>query len=348
MTERLRVSAIAPDPTAIARAAATIRAGHLVAFPTETVYGLGAHALDRAAVRRIFEAKGRPSTDPLIVHVLDADAARRLMRRCPDGFEALARQFWPGPLTLIVPRTSSVPDEVTAGLDTVALRAPSHPVARAILREAGVPIAAPSANLFSRPSPTTAEHVLQDLDGRIDIVVDGGATTVGVESTVLDLTESPAVILRPGAIGLEAIRTVLPDVCVRQVVASGETAVVSPGVLVRHYSPRTPLVLFDARREDALAALATACARAATEERSAVLLVFDGDADALRVPGTPIVSLGNEHNAAHVAARLYGALRDCDRLGRDVILCRAPAPDASHPLWTAIADRLRRAAATEG
>ena len=205
VTEVIRVDPASPDEDSIARAAAYIRNGRLVAFPTETVYGLGAHALDRDAVRRIFAAKGRPSTDPLIVHVPSFDALAPLTRNLPPLAAVLARRFWPGPLTMVLPKSALVPDEVTAGLDTVAVRVPAHPVARALILAAGVPVAAPSANLFSRPSPTSAAHVLDNLDGRIDAIIDGGTTTLGVESTVIDLSGPMPTVLRPGAITLAAL-----------------------------------------------------------------------------------------------------------------------------------------------
>src|SRR5688572_27209076 len=212
VTEVLPLDPRHPAPEGIARAAAVLRRGGLVAFPTETVYGLGAHALDAAAVRRIFEAKGRPAEDPLIVHVHDIDALSALTDDRPDTVEALASRFWPGPLTMVLRRSRVVPPEVTAGLGTVAVRIPAHPIAFALISTAAIPVAAPSANLFSRPSPTRAGHVFEDLDGRIDLVIDGGSTTVGVESTVIDLTAPIPTILRPGAVTVEMIREVLPGV----------------------------------------------------------------------------------------------------------------------------------------
>src|SRR5689334_3766286 len=205
MTQVIRVDPEVPDPAALAIAAACLRRGGLVAFPTETVYGLGVHALDRAAVRRLFEAKGRPANDPLIVHVDHIDRMQPLVNDIPAAARALAARFWPGPLTIVLRRSERVPDEVTAGLATVAIRVPAHPVARALLIAAGVPIAAPSANRFSRPSPTRAAHVMDDLAGRIDLVVDGGATQVGVESTVLDLSGDLPTVLRPGAVSIDML-----------------------------------------------------------------------------------------------------------------------------------------------
>src|SRR5262245_44273790 len=266
ITEVIRVDAESPEPAAIEAAGKRLRDGELVAFPTETVYGLGVHALDRAAVRRLFEAKGRPANDPLIVHVDALERMRPLVTHVPGVARQLAARFWPGPLTLVVPRSANVPDEVTAGLGTVAIRVPAHPVARALLTAAGVPVAAPSANLFSRPSPTRASHVLEDLSGRIDLVVDGGATQVGVESTVLDLSGAVPTILRPGAVSLDMLRAILPRVEQRSGHAPAGGALPSPGLLERHYSPRAPLTVYDG--SDAVARLIRdACASIAEGHR---------------------------------------------------------------------------------
>jgi L-threonylcarbamoyladenylate synthase len=205
----LHVSPGTPEDAPLQQAADLLRAGRLVAFPTETVYGLGAHALDEEAVRKVFEAKGRPPANPLIVHVAGVAEARLLAAAWPAAADRLAERFWPGPLTLIVPRMSHIPDMVTAGLGTVALRSPAHPVARALLAAAGIPVAAPSANRFTRISPTTAAHVAKDLGERIDLILDGGPTGVGIESTVLDLSGEVPVLLRPGAVSRQAIEAVI-------------------------------------------------------------------------------------------------------------------------------------------
>jgi L-threonylcarbamoyladenylate synthase len=236
------------DPDSIQRAASCLREGGLVAFPTETVYGLGAHALDVTAVRRLFAAKGRPATDPLIVHVSSLEQASTLTTAITADARTLAKQFWPGPLTMILTRHETVPREVTAGLGTVAIRVPAHPVARALLDATGVPVAAPSANLFSRPSPTTAAHVLHDLDGRIDIIIDGGPATVGVESTVIDLTSIPPRILRPGGVPVERLRALLPLLETDPLPHAADEAARSPGLLSQHYSPRTPMTLYSGPR----------------------------------------------------------------------------------------------------
>ncbi len=212
MSRRITVDPAEPDPVAIAEAAVLLRAGGLVAFPTETVYGLGAHALDPAAVRRIYKAKGRPAFNPLIVHVATAAEARELVLDWPARAQRLSTRFWPGPLTLVLPKVEAIPDEVTAGLPSVAVRVPSHPVALALLREARIPVAAPSANRSTEVSPTTADHVLRGLEGRVDLVLDGGATNVGIESTVVDLTGTTPRLLRPGMITLAQLEEVIGTV----------------------------------------------------------------------------------------------------------------------------------------
>jgi L-threonylcarbamoyladenylate synthase len=213
--------------------------GKLVAFPTETVYGLGANALDAQAVERIFTAKGRPFQDPLIVHIVRSKCWRGCAQPAPVALR-LAEHFWPGPLTLILPRHASIPAGVSAGMDTVAVRMPNHPIATALIKQAGIPVAAPSANRFGRTSPTSAAHVLADLEGRIDLILDGGSPPVGVESTVLDVIQSPPVILRPGGVSSEALAAVLGEVRLRsdQPVKDETEAMPSPGMLSRHYAPR--------------------------------------------------------------------------------------------------------------
>jgi L-threonylcarbamoyladenylate synthase len=331
-----------PDPAHMALAGGYLRNGHLVAFPTETVYGLGAHALNRTSVRRLFDVKGRPAHDPVIVHVSSLAQVVPLVQTLPEIAHVLAARFWPGPLTLVLPRSPQVPDEVTAGLETVGVRIPSHPVALALLTAAGVPVAAPSANLFSRPSPTTATHVLQDLDGRIDLVLDAGPTQVGVESTVLDLSRHPPVVLRPGAVTLDALRAVVP-----QIEETGgwrpvdAVARPSPGLLEKHYSPRAPLTLYEGHPVRVIERLMHDARVEASRGRSVGVLA--ADEDNVEDPALQVVRMGPERDPAAIARRLYSALREIDAAGVDVILVRGfPAHDG---LGIAVADRLRRAAA---
>ncbi len=238
-TEVISVSINSPEADRIARAAEVLRNGKLVAFPTETVYGLGANALDAEAVARIFVAKGRPTKNPLIVHVPDMNSARALVMEWPENAAKLAAKFWPGPLTLVLPKRDIVPDIVTAGGTTVALRVPAHPIALALLKEAGVPVAAPSANRSMRLSPTTAEHVAGGLAGRIDLILDGGPTTGGIESTVLSLVGETPTLLRPGLISpaeIEAVIGPILRISDRAVDNAGEEKpLLSPGMLSRHF-----------------------------------------------------------------------------------------------------------------
>ena len=329
-TEVVTVSAARPDAGAIARAAGVLRAGGLVAFPTETVYGLGANALDTAAVARLFAAKGRPSNNPLIVHAAAADEARRVTAAWPEAAARLAERFWPGPLTLVLPKRPEVPDAVTAGGPTVAVRVPAHPVALALLHAAMVPVAAPSANRSGTLSPTTAEHVLRGLDGRIDLVLDAGPVPGGIESTVLDLTSLPPRLLRPGLLSPRDIEVLVGPVT-RSAPQPGtsDAPMPSPGLLARHYAPRTPLEL----AEDDGRARVEELARAG--RRVGWLTFTYSEMSKVTIAVLP-------RDPAGYAARLYAALHDLDRAGLDRIVVALP-PDTDE--WLAVRDRLRRAAA---
>jgi L-threonylcarbamoyladenylate synthase len=363
VTDVIRVAAEDPDPAAIARAAECLRRGGLVAFPTETVYGLGVDALNRTAVQRLFAAKQRPPSDPLIVHINSIESISLLAAHVPDSALALGQRFWPGPLTLVLPRSPRVPDEVTAGLPSVAIRVPMHPVARALINAAAVPVAAPSANLFSRPSATQAAHVLEDLDGRIDLIVDGGATTIGVESTVLDLTTNTPTVLRPGAVTIEMLREVIPRVETltgydprheaRQSalrdgggIRDSGAAMRSPGMLEKHYSPRAELTLFEGVPDTVLPGLVAAASAALAAGKSVGVIAAEEDRDALSsLPSHSrlfLRTMGSQAAPDVVAAKLYATLRELDAAGADTILVRS-FPD--HGLWAAVQDRLRRAAA---
>jgi L-threonylcarbamoyladenylate synthase len=342
VTEVLRVDPANPDLKLIVRAAECLRGGGLVAFPTETVYGLGAHALDRTAVMRAFAAKERPANDPLIVHVAGIDDMVPLVAEVPSNARELAARFWPGPLTMVLRKSTRVPDEVTAGLDTVAIRVPSHPVAHALLQSASVPVAAPSANRFSRPSPTRAAHVLADLDGRIDMILDGGPTTVGLESTVVDLAHGRPTILRPGAVDIVALRTVTPQVSEHSTVQKPSEGMPSPGMLPKHYAPATRLKVFEGNRAEALEEMSSAAEHYTDRGASVVVLAFTEDVPRFGNVRVHLIDIGSENDPAAVAARLYAALREGDELGADVMLIRNIT--TQHRLTAAIHDRLRRAA----
>jgi L-threonylcarbamoyladenylate synthase len=301
------------------RAAAILRKGGLVALPTETVYGLGANALDPAAVARIYEAKGRPASSPLIVHVAAIEMARGLAREWPVEANVLAGRYWPGPLTVVVAKRPIVPDIVTAGLGTVALRMPSHPVALELIRRAGVPIAAPSANRFMQLSPTTAEHVRASLGGKVDMVLDGGPCDVGIESTVVSLACDPPMLLRPGMISKEEIEQMLE----RRLAVAGpvEGAHPSPGMHERHYSPRTQVHLV----------------------RGDSLPEGDGAYLYLHRPLRAALVIAMPDDASRYAQQLYDALHRADAASLQWIAVELP-PET--PEWLGILDRLRRAAAS--
>lgn len=311
-----------------------------MALPTETVYGLAADATNAAAVAKIFVAKQRPTSDPLIVHIADASEMQRVALEPPPLAEALAKAFWPGPLTMVLCRASLIPPMVSAGLDTVAVRFPAHPVALALIRALGAPIAAPSANLFTRPSPTSAAHVQQDLGGRIDMILDGGPAVVGVESTVVDLTNDPPAVLRPGGVPLEALREIdARIVYVPRYAAAGE-AVASPGMLLKHYSPRAEVRLFAGPRDAVLARMHAEILQLVSQGRSAGVLALSEDAAVLNSAGH-LVDLGSGERLDEVSRRLFDGLRSLDDRNAEVIFVRAPE---RRGLGEAIWDRLYRAA----
>jgi L-threonylcarbamoyladenylate synthase len=325
---------------ALERAAGILRSGGLVAFPTETVYGLGANALDPAAVARIFAAKQRPSWDPVIVHIAETPMLDRLVISVPENARRLMDAFWPGPLTLLLPRSNAVPDSVTAGRPLVGIRMPSHPVAFELIRKAGVPVAAPSANTFSHTSPTTASHVLEDLDGRIDAILDAGPAPHGVESTVLDPNPSPMIIYRPGAITAEQIGKAAGAVELFRVAHTMETpqALPSPGVGLRHYAPRARLVLIGAPL-DRLPELLAQAANEYRDQRVGIMLPAELPWTASR--GTRIFSWGRWSDPDELARNLYAGLRSLDAQQCTVILCPMPPADG---IGAAIRDRLLKAA----
>ncbi len=318
---------------AVARAAALLREGALVALPTETVYGLAANALNAQAVEQIYTAKGRPSNNPIIVHVASFEMAHQCVSHWPAMADALARAFWPGPLTMVMKRSALIPDRVTAGGDTVGIRWPSHPVMQKVIQACGFPLAAPSANLSNRISPTTAAHVAKDLGKRIRLILDGGPAQVGVESTVLDLTQTPPRILRPGMIHAESIKAITGQLATQA--GTGTGALKSPGMLKKHYSPRARLVVLKWQSAEELQRLLASQGMA--PQKTHVLVhtsvpIASGCANICRLA----------HDPASFARALYAELHRCDEMGAECIVVEAP-PEAS--AWQAVADRLQRASA---
>jgi L-threonylcarbamoyladenylate synthase len=334
------VTIILPStPENISRAANILRDGGLVAFPTETVYGLGADALNPAALAKIFQAKGRPTADPLIVHIHTLNDLNQLASQVSDLALTLAETFWPGPLTLVLPKTAAVPSLITAGLGSVAIRLPDHPVALALIKAAGTPIAAPSANLFGHTSPTTAQHVYNDLAGRVDLILDGGPTRVGVESTVLDLTSTPPRILRHGGIPRERIEQVIGSVDVMARDYAPTESLPSPGLLAKHYAPYTPLTLF---KNDLLGTKMLDFVQAETAlGKSIGVMVIDEEAHRFEAIGCQVYRLGQANNPAAIASHIYNALRWFDGRSLDAIACHDVSPSG---IGSAIHDRLLRAA----
>lgn len=326
MTRVLRVDPTHPDPVAIAEAVGVLERGGLVAFPTETVYGLGARGLHADEVAKIFAAKGRPAGHPVILHV-DGDArARVLAAEWTETAAHLARDFWPGPLTLVVPRAPNVPPEVSGGLDTVGIRAPNHPVALALIRAIGEPLAAPSANAHTSISPTTAEHVVRSLGDKVDLVLDAGPCTHGIESTVVAVG-APLRVLRPGAITLEHLRVIDPNAIVASQVIEGDAPRAAPGMAAKHYAPKARLLLMQRG----------GFAKPAGERVAAI--VATDEAKAAASACAPLIVLPND--PAGYAHGLYAALHEADASNAELIVIEAPPHD---PAWRAVHDRLSRAA----
>ena len=318
---------------AVQRAAELLRAGEAVALPTETVYGLAANALDAKAVERIFQIKGRPAHNPIIVHVASMAMAKRCVANWPALASSLAKAFWPGPLTLVLPRAVDIPGIITAGGPTVGVRWPSHPFIQAVIQECGFPLAAPSANLSNRVSPTNAEHVRKSLGDRIRLIVDGGQAQIGIESTVLDISSSPPRLLRPGMIHEQALLAVTGELALG---ASESPAVLkSPGLLRKHYSPKAKLVVWSWGDEAELRMRSAECGVRSSGVHVVAHSRIPSGAGLGRVSVIP-------HDATAFARAIYAELHECDEAGAELIVVEA-LPDA--PEWRAVADRLRRAAA---
>jgi L-threonylcarbamoyladenylate synthase len=338
----LKVDSQEPEIGTIRIAADFIRKGGLVAFPTETVYGLGADALNPKAVLALFEAKKRPLDNPPIVHVGNIRDVNRLVKEVPLNTEMLMKRFWPGPLTLIFKRSEVVPEVTVAGLDTIAIRMPRHNVALALIRESGCPIAAPSANLAGKPSPTSAEHVLEDLNGRIDVVLDAGPTHIGVESTVLDMTVDPLQVLRPGGTPYEVLKKVLGRVELNPVVVSEKALPVekarSPGVKHRHYAPNADMVIVEGEMAAVVSKINELAHFYMQNNKRVGILATDETAHCYSAG--VVKSLGNRSDLATVARNLFKLLREFDLEKVDVIIAEGVPTER---LGLAVMNRLRKA-----
>ncbi len=324
----------ASDSQSLAEIGAILRDGGIVGIPTETVYGLAANAFDGEAVAKIFKAKGRPQDNPLIVHISDISQLETIVSSVPESALMLADKFWPGPLSIIMPKGERIPDEVSCGLETVAVRMPSHPAARDIISAAGVPLAAPSANLSGSPSPTTARHVIDDMWGRADAIVDGGACEVGVESTVVTLVGEKPRLLRPGGISLEQLESVLGEVDVDSAVLAelepGQKAA-SPGMKYKHYSPKARVIIIKGSFEN--------YQRFVRGKKNCAALCFDGEGEKLDIP---FIEIGREHDSQAQAHLIFDALRGLDEMGVQTAYARCPDTDG---VGLAVINRLLRAAA---
>lgn len=336
-TELIKINDLEAQQGEIERTAEIIRRGGLAVFPTETVYGLGGNGCDAEAARKIYAAKGRPSDNPLIIHLASAEDAAKYAVTCPL-YERLARAFMPGPLTVILPKRDCIPHSVTGGLDSVAIRVPSHPVAHALCEAAGVPIAAPSANLSGKPSPTSAAHVIADLDGRVDVILDGGDCEIGLESTIVKVDGDTLTLLRPGAVTCDALSLVCADVRIADAVtkqlAEGERPL-SPGMKYRHYAPTAPLVLLEGEDARVLEFL-----KGEQASKRCAILCYDEEYNALKPEN--LISVGQKDDPAAQAKRLFSALREADALDVEIIYAHLPRTEG---LGLALYNRMIRAAA---
>lgn len=333
----MKTELVKPSMEVYCRAGEILRAGGLVAFPTETVYGLGGNALDSEAAGKIFAAKGRPGDNPLIVHISSPEEAEALAYT-NETYYKLAKAFMPGPLTIVLPKKSIVPDSVTGGIDTVAVRCPAHPVARELIKVAGVPIAAPSANLSGSPSPTTAEYVMSDMNGRIEMIIDGGQSDIGVESTVISLAGGVCTVLRPGDIIPRELHQVVDEVVIAEAVkvpsAAGDKPL-SPGMKYKHYAPETPLVLVTADRDSFISFVNA-------EKRNKAVLSYSEDVD--RFENAYVIDIGCIDDASAQMHNLFKALRDVESAKADIIYAMTP-PETDE--FLALYNRMIRACGGE-
>ncbi len=339
-TELVKIRGLLENFDDFVRAGNLLREGEVVAIPTETVYGLAANAFDGDAINKIFAAKGRPQDNPLIVHISDFHDLSKLTFEIPESAVTLAENFWPGALTMILKKSDKVPNEVTAGLPTVAVRFPSHKYARAIIDAAGVPLAAPSANLSGKPSPTSADHVFRDMQGRISMIIDGGDCEIGLESTVIDLTGDIPMLLRPGGVTLKQLRDVLGEVAVNPKIleeVSDNEKVASPGMKYKHYAPSAPVTIVDGDSESFANYV-----KSHINGKKVAILCFDEEKELFRDIDVTVISYGKLIDGTELAHRLFGALRRFDDISPDIIYAREP--EADDGIGLAIVNRLSRAA----
>ncbi len=334
-TEFVKVSS--PKDEALERAGEILKNGGLAAIPTETVYGLAANALDGEAVKKIYQAKGRPSDNPLIVHIAKFEQWGKLVREIPENAKELAEKYWPGALTIILPKSEIIPDEVSGKLDTVAVRMPSNEIARAIIEKAGVPLAAPSANTSGKPSPTNAKYVLEDLDGKIEMIVDGGDCAVGVESTVITFATEKPKLLRPGAITPEMLESVLGEIEIDSAVydkLAEDSTPASPGMKYKHYSPEAKVIIVKGEIENFIDFVQK------NKDETTAVLCFEEDAK--KITDIKTVTYGKENDSFSQAGRIFDALREVDELGAKTVYARFPEMSG---MGLAVFNRLVRAAA---
>lgn len=339
----IKINPQRPSKNIIQKAAKIIKKGGLVAFPTETVYGLGANALDKRAVKKIFKAKSRPLDNPVIVHIADWKGLFKLVKNIPKTAEILAKKFWPGPLTLVLFKKETVLDEVTAGADTVAIRMPKNKIALALIKASGVPIAAPSANLAGRPSPTIAQHVFEDLGDKIDLILNGGKTKIGVESTVVDLTVKPPQILRPGGITFEELKKILKDVKFHPFLLGEklrDKVVKSPGVKYRHYAPKAPLILVEGNLKERLKKFKNLISFY-KKRRKIIGIMISQETKKFLKGGDVILVIGGRKKLKEISGNLFKTLREFDERKVNIILAET-FPEKG--IGFAIMHRLKKAA----
>jgi len=339
---RTEISTVSNNMGIIKHAARLIQKGELVAFPTETVYGLGADAFNPNAVKAIFSAKKRPETDPLIVHIYHISELKKVAVNIPKIARDLARFYWPGPLTLILEKHPLLPSVVTAGNNTVAVRMPSHMVAQFLIKDSKTPIAAPSANLFSRPSPTLASHVLDDLDGKVSFILDDGPTDIGIESTILDLTVNPPCILRPGGLPVEEFQFIIPNLEInKKYIDNKKKSQSSPGQFFKHYSPKARLLLFSGSDSEIIQQIKDETDDLLAKKNKIGILATDENVDKFKDKEVVLINLGSIKKLETIAKNLFASMRELDSQNVDYILMQMPPENG---IGRALQDRLVRAA----